>query len=113
MKPLSILSILIMPALSATLLSCASNQRADLAGDPASPSAADYTIVIHPDTRYVNVKEGDVVSFVAGGKTFAWNFDTHENAWALDLAQVAPPGLLDHPVTAYISPFRRYYGRSD
>lgn len=113
MKPAPLFPTAVMLALSSMLLSCAASRPAALSGDPASPSAVDYTIVIQPDTRYVNVKTGDVVSFVAGDKTFAWNFDASENVWAVDLAQIAPPGVLDHQVTAYISPFRRYFGRSE
>ncbi|MDB5761438.1 MAG: CzcE family metal-binding protein [Herminiimonas sp.] len=99
--------------LSASLLSsCAAPDLTSLMGDPAPPSAANYTLVIGPDTRYVNVKRDDIVAFNVGGKTFAWNFDD-PNYWPVDLAKIAPPGVLDHKVIAYVSPFRRYFGRED
>lgn len=82
----------------------AAGNRVDLLGDPASPSAATRTIVIKPDTRYVNVTGGETVKFIAGDKSFAWNFNVAETIFSFDLNQVAPPGVLDHEVKAYIAP---------
>jgi hypothetical protein len=79
-----------------------------LYGDAAPPSAANYTIVIQPDMRYVNVQGGDTVNFVVGDRQFAWTFNVARTVWAFDLNDVAPPGLLDHTVRAYISPDPKY-----
>lgn len=81
-----------------------------LLGDPAPVAAATRTIVIAPDTRWVNVTGGDIVKFVAGNKTFAWNFDVGAGTSSFDLNRVAPPGMLDHKVTAYVAPDPRYIG---
>lgn len=75
-----------------------------LLGDPASPTAAERTIKITPRTKHVNVERGEVVRFDAGGKTFAWDFNTAETVQAVDLSRIAPPGTLDHKVTAIIEP---------
>ena len=75
---------------------------AALLGEPAAPRQAQRTVVIKPTTRYVNVTEGDVVSFVAHGKTFAFNFDSHAVS-SFKLNRVAPAGALDHTVTVYIA----------
>ena len=101
----SILCASAMPSIAGT-------GRIDLLGSPAPATVADYTVRIAPDTRYVNVKLGDTVKFVAGGKEFTWSFDS-ERAWAVDLAQIAPAGMLERSVVAYVSPFRRYFGRND
>jgi hypothetical protein len=74
-----------------------------LYGTPAEPSTAMRTVVIHPDTRHVNVTEGDIVKFVVGDKMFAWKFDTALTVRNFELNEVAPPGMLDHPVRAYIA----------
>jgi len=79
-----------------------------LYGDPAPASAANYTIVIQPDTRYVNVQGGDTINFIVGDRQFAWTFNVARTVWAFDLNDVAPPGLLDHTVRAYISPDPKY-----
>ena len=84
--------------------------RLDLLGDPAPVSAATRTIVIAPATKYVNVTGGETIKFIAGDKAFAWNFDgtPYPPSFALNL--VAPPGVLDHQVTAYVAPNPLYLG---
>lgn len=102
---------------SFALLVCASFQtsfaapsRTDLFGDPAPLSAAERTIVIGPTTKWVNVTGGETIKFIAGQKSFAWSFDTAPTISSFDLNRVAPPGALDHKVTAYIAPDPRYLG---
>ena len=79
-------------------------------GEAAAPPAATRTIVIGPHTRWVNVTGGDIVKFVVGEKTFAWNFDVAEGVSSFDLNRVAPPGTLDHTVVAYVAPNPLYFG---
>jgi hypothetical protein len=74
-----------------------------LLGDPSSPAQAQRTIVITPATRYVNVTGGDVVSFVSNGQAFTWSFDGPPEVSSFELNRVAPPGALDHAVTAYVA----------
>ena len=74
-----------------------------LLGDAATPDQAQRTIVIDPTTEYVNVTEGDVVTFVAKGVVFAWNFDGPPEVSSFELNRVAPAGALDHTVTAYVA----------
>ena len=81
-----------------------------LLGEPAPAAAANRTIAINPDTRYVNVEGGQVVKFEVGARTFAWNFDGPDSIGSFDLNRVAPPGLLDHAVKAYVSPNPIYLG---
>ena len=82
----------------------------DLQGDPAPISAATRTIVITPDTKYVNVTGGEIVKFLVGDKAFAWNFDGAEYVAPFDLAMAAPLGVLDHKVTTYVDPNPLYLG---
>jgi hypothetical protein len=84
--------------------------RPDLWGDPAPVSAATRTIVITPDTRYVNVTGGEIVTFVVGDKAFAWSFNGTRYVAPFDLSMTAPPGVLDHAVIAYVAPDPRYLG---
>lgn len=77
----------------------------------ASPNAPVVkTIVIKPDTRWVNVIGGETVKFVVGDKSFAWTFNGASSIRDFDLNRVAPAGTLDHRVTAYIGPDPRYIG---
>lgn len=94
----------------AMLAACASPSPAAFIGDPAPVSAATQTIVIQPDTRWVNVTGGDIVKFVANGKEFAWSFNVGSGTSVFELNRVAPPGTLDHKVTAYVAPDPKYIG---
>jgi hypothetical protein len=104
MKTVSLVPAFLAFTLSLTACSSIATTDLDLLGDPAPDSAAERTITIRPDTRYVNVQGGQVVKFDVGGKAFTWHFDGPDTVWAFDLNQVAPSGMLDHVVRAYISP---------
>ncbi|MBC7413576.1 MAG: CzcE family metal-binding protein [Herminiimonas sp.] len=78
--------------------------RIALYGDPAPVTAATSTIVITPQTRYVNVTGGDITRFIVGDKAFAWSFNGSTTISSFDLRTTAPPGVLDHSVIAYIAP---------
>lgn len=84
--------------------------RVDLLGEPAPVSGATRAIVITPATKYVNVTGGEIVKFVVGDKSFAWNFDGEEYAPAFELNLTAPAGVLDHKVIAYVAPNPLYMG---
>ena len=107
---------LLFPTILTVMLSAACGSTFDsapsvnLLGDPAPATAATRTIVIAPDTRYVNVTGGDTVKFIAGDKSFAWNFSGPESIPAFELNRVAPSGVLDHPVIAYVAPNPLYGG---
>ena len=68
-----------------------------------NPNSYTRTIEIRPQTKSVNVMKGEVVKLVdqATGKSFVWNFDTWGNK-SFDLTAVAPAGMLDHKITAYV-----------
>jgi len=78
-------------------------KRISLLGDPAPISAADRMVRIEPDTKYVVITGGEIIRFNIGDKSFAWHFDG-AGEYHFDLALVAPPGLLDHKVMAYVNP---------
>lgn len=106
---------LLIPTMVATALcaACSLPPRIDLMGDPAVVTAATRTIVIAPDTTYVNVTGGEIVKFVVGDKSFAWNFDGADYLDKFDLNQAAPPGILDHSVIAYVAANPLYAGGGD
>ena len=97
------------PLMIALLSACASPP-VTLLGEPATATATTQTIVLQPTTRWVNVTGGDTVRFLVGDKAFAWNFNVATSVRSFDLARVAPPGMLNHSVIAYIKPDPRYIG---
>ena len=73
-------------------------------GSASDDRSADRVIKIAPDAKWVNVAEGETVTFIdeASGKSFAWKFDTIVKVF--DLAKVAPEGALTgHHVDAYVA----------
>ena len=103
MKIKSLIPTIFALTLSVSALSSMAATPVDLLGEIAQAAAANRTITITPDTRYVNVEGGQIVRFDIGGQTFTWNFDGADTVGSFDLNRVTPPGLLDHPVTAYVS----------
>lgn len=97
------LMTLSVPAFSAS-------PRLDLLGSPAPSNMATRTIVITPDTRWVNVEGGEVINFIVGDQSFGWDFYVGYTISSFDLNLVAPAGLLQRRVTAYVSPDPRYRG---
>lgn len=103
MNPKQLITIVTMLTASASTFA-GSLPRIDLLGDPIPVSAATRTIVITPATKYVNVTGGETVRFIAGDKSFAWNFDGSIMVSSFKLNRTAPESMLDHTVIAYIAP---------
>jgi hypothetical protein len=80
----------------------------DLYGAPAPPADYQRTITITPTTRYINVVGGDTIRFVSNGTQFAWTFNVARTVDSFSLNEVAPPGVLDHNVMAYVLPDPKY-----
>lgn len=87
----------------------ADNKYVHLFGDPATDDYATRTIVITPDTCYINAEGGEVIRFVVGDRSFAWTFNVARTVKAFDLNDVAPPGLLQRRVRAYVSDDPKYW----
>jgi hypothetical protein len=104
MNSKSFKAVLLGLAISTTAISAmAFTTPVKLLGDAAPVAAAERTIAITPDTKYVNVVGGQTVKFDVNGQAFAWSFDGSQTVSSFDLSRVAPAGVLDHPVIAYVS----------
>ena len=104
-----IILIPVLSVISLVLSACVTRTSyVDLYGDPAPSSGAEYSIVITPATRYVNVEGGQTVNFIVGDKQFAWSFNVARTVHSFDLNEVAPPGVLTRAVRAYVSPDPKY-----
>ena len=97
----ALLMLLVLLNLSACLTPMDTARRISFLGAPATMPVADRTVNIEPSTSYVNVTGGEIIGFTVGGKSFAWNFDG-AGEYHFDLALVAPQGMLDHRVMAYV-----------
>jgi hypothetical protein len=108
MRKLIVAGVLSLASASVALSACAADN--NLQGQSEPDGYATKTIVIGPETTYVNVNRGDVVKFVVGSKTFSWDFSGPTNISEVTLNQVAPAGTLDHTVRAYIKRMPAYDG---
>jgi hypothetical protein len=95
--------ILTAAILLATSLAVAS-PRPELLGTSAANTAAVRTVVITDNTKYVNVKSGEIVRFVANGTAFTWNFNGPQDISSGHLNRVTPGGFLNHNVNVYVAP---------
>jgi Heavy-metal resistance protein CzcE len=95
--PMAISITLVFTSLSATALAPKS-----IVGEVAPPTAARRTISIDDKTKYVNVTGNETVKFEVSGREFAVYFS--DGSAMFDLNQVAPAGVLNHKVTAYVAP---------
>jgi hypothetical protein len=100
--------VLGLAVFASALPSHAGDGRLALLGQPAPAAAAERTIVITPDTRYVNVEGGETVRFVVGERVFAWSFDGALTVDAVDLKRIVPAGVVTNKVIAYVAPDPRY-----
>ena len=73
-----------------------------LFGTSVPVATATRTVTLAPDTRWVNVAQGDSVRFVVGAAEFGWRFDG-PGARSFDLQSVAPAGVLGRSVTVYVA----------
>ena len=73
-----------------------------LFGTSVPVATATRTVTLAPDTRWVNVAQGDTVRFVVGAAEFGWRFDG-PGARSFDLQSVAPAGVLGRSVTVYVA----------
>lgn len=105
---LSLIAAIGFTLLTVSTLPQAGTRRVDLLGSSAMPSQVDRNVVITPTTTQVRVESGETVRFVVGNKSFAWTFHVPVTLEAFALNQIAPPGFLDHTVTAYIDRDQRY-----
>lgn len=70
-------------------------------GSTAPADSAERQIVLTPSTKYVNVTNGETVTFVENGKTFTWDFSTYDHV-NLKLSAIAPKGLGYPDVRVYV-----------
>jgi hypothetical protein len=72
-------------------------------GQAAPADATRKEIVVTPDTRWVNVTDGETVRFVVGNQRFTWHVETYPNTTHFNLADIAPSGVDARGVTVYVA----------
>jgi hypothetical protein len=79
-------------------------------GMATAAANADRHITIKADTKWVNVDNGETVTFDVDGKSFTWHFDTLHSEEAFSLSKIAPEGLNTGMITVYVASNPLYRG---
>ncbi len=101
MKKIS--AIFAIAGLAASLCATAQGIGTRLMGSATPAAQTERTIVVNQDTKWVNVKSGDVVKFVSGNTEFGWRFDGPAPR-SFDLQLIAPAGAVSRAITVYVAP---------
>jgi len=72
-------------------------------GVPVAVQKNVRTIVITPQTRHVNVTNGEVVTFAVGEQRFSFQFQTYPQTQVTELSAIAPAGIDVGAVRVYIA----------
>jgi hypothetical protein len=72
-------------------------------GSAVADNAATRTIVVTPQTRSVNVTNGETVKLVVGDKSVNWFVSTYPNVNSFDLAKIAPEASGADGVRVYVA----------
>lgn len=75
----------------------------DIYGSTVPVAAATRQIALTPDTKWINVTRGESVNFVAGAKSFAWNFYTLRSEANFDLSEIAPKDINMQQIRIYVA----------
>lgn len=104
-------ALLLLSAAIATGASAAgpTGERADF-GVAVAGSAAERTIEIKPNTKHVNVVDGETVKFSVDGKEFSWHFRTWPNTNQFALEKIAPEDTQANGVTVHVARNPVYFG---
>ncbi len=76
-------------------------------GSSVSGNSAQRTIKIYPETKYINVKKGEIIKFLINKKEFIWNFDTI-NTQTFNFSEIAPKEIYSGNIKVYVSKNRLY-----
>jgi hypothetical protein len=77
-------------------------------GAIAPASAAQRVVDIKPGMKYVNVVNGQTITFNVDGKPFTWTFQLYQQEGAVALSAILPSGLHADGVTVYVAPDPTY-----
>jgi len=80
-------------------------QSADHFGSLTPAKNADRTVVLQPDTKYVNVERGEIITLVYKDKSFTWKFDTF-GLPTIRLSEIAPGDFGAEQVRIAVFPHR-------
>jgi endonuclease YncB( thermonuclease family) len=77
-------------------------------GASAPASAAQRVVDVKPGMKYVNVVNGQTITFNVEGKPFTWTFQLYQQEGVVALSAILPKELHADGVTVYVAPDPTY-----
>ena len=93
---------LLLAAILALACAGAGAHAANNYGSIVPQTASEKLIAVGPQTRYINVNNGETVTFVHGHEMFTWSFRTLHETESFKLADIAPAGFDAGDVQVYV-----------
>lgn len=100
---------LVLGSIVAVTATAAPRDNAAAYGQELQSNAAGRVIELTPATRFVNVTNGETVTFEEGARRFTWHVDVYSNVTEFALARIAPTALHFSGVDVYVAPNERYH----
>ncbi len=102
-QSISALVLVLTVSLTATAAPVASVTSSSDYGSVVHEASAVRKIVITPGTKWVNVTNGETVTFVVDGRSFTYSFHTYQYTNLLPMAAIAPADLNIGGIRVYVS----------
>lgn len=74
----------------------------------ANATPAGRVIDVTPQTRSINVTQGELVTLKVAGQSLSWQVNTPPNLNSVPLARLVPSAAFAQPVTVYVAPGQPY-----
>ena len=78
------------------------------AGAAHAAGSTGRVIEVTPQTRWINVTQGEIVTLKVGDKAVPLQVNTYPNVQAVPLSKLAPEAAVARTVTVYIAPGQGY-----
>jgi plastocyanin len=103
-----ILVALAIAASVAGLNASAADSSPNAYGNNSPAGSAGRVVEITPATKYVNVTDGDTVTFKIDGRDFTWTFHVLHQEGVVQLSSILPQDLHADGVKVYVTPDLSY-----
>jgi hypothetical protein len=72
-------------------------------GNQTQTAAEGRKIVVNPLTKWVNVTNGEIVTFQVGDQHFTYHVQTNSSTQSFALQAIAPANVVSQAVTVYVA----------
>src|SRR4051812_12161726 len=96
--------ILVLASAVATAAHAASLDDPATYGESSPSTTVARIINLTPETRFINVSNGETITFNKGTESFTWHVDTYSNISKFSLAKIAPKDFQLGDIDVYVAP---------